>query len=93
MQPERQKETDKQTFAHAPTQIAFLPRDSKGDNDHVVEQATKLVDAGVVGIVGSPQSGTTATVQNLLQRSTSIAQLGEWHWVVTVDLCFNCLFG
>lgn len=59
----------------------------------MVEQATKLVNAGVVGIVGSPQSGTTATVQNLLQRSTSIAQLGEWHWVVTVVHGFNCLFG
>ena len=57
--------------------MTFLSRDSKGDNDHVVEQTTKLVDAGVVGIVGSPQSGTTAAVQNLLQRSTSIAQLGE----------------
>ena len=33
----------------------------------------------MVGIVGSAKSGTAAAVQNLLQRSTTIAQLGECH--------------
>ena len=68
-------------FAHAPPQIVFLPRDTKADTKHAVLRATELVAAGVVAIVGSAKSGTAAAVQNFLQRSTTVAQIGEWQGV------------